>query len=190
MQLFWGIDSTLFELLHSWYGASQFGDTIIYFFAEHAQYVIGAYFFYSLIMYARDRSEQLLTFASTLTSLILARLVVVEAIRTLWNRPRPFVQYAFTPPFPELSASFPSGHATFFFALAMMVTLHRRRHAWVYWGGSVGISLARVMAGVHYPADIIPGALIGCVVAYGVWKWIEPIMRTRIADGGRPADIL
>lgn len=180
MQMLAVFDQTLFTLLHDTFGIVTVWDVAIIFFAEYAQYVIGAYFFYLVVMTGRDRKDQLLLLTSTFVSLILSRLVVVEAIRIFWNRPRPFMVLQFIPPFPELSASFPSGHATFFFALAMMVWLHRRPHAGIFALAAMCISVARVVAGVHYPSDIIAGAMIGAIMAYYSWRFIDPMLRRRI----------
>lgn len=174
-------DDVMFSVLHSTFGIFPVWDIIIIFFAEYAQYVIGAYFFYLVVMTGRNRKDQWLLLTSTFVSLILARLVVVEAIRIFWNRPRPFTVFQFIPPFPEWTASFPSGHATFFFALAMMVWLHHRPHARVFLYSAVCISLARVIAGVHFPSDVIAGVIIAVTVAYFSFHFIDPMLRRRIA---------
>ncbi len=70
--------------------------------------------------------------------------------------------------------SFPSGHTTTAFALAFWVFLATRGTRYRLWGytalvlaGLVGLS--RVYRGVHYPSDVLAGALIGVLwgaVAY------------------------
>ena len=65
--------------------------------------------------------------------------------------------------------SFPSNHATNHFALAIFLSLVFRRVRWlpvvlVFWAGFVALS--QVYVGLHYPADITAGALLGTIVGY------------------------
>jgi len=66
--------------------------------------------------------------------------------------------------------SFPSGHAAVSFALATSYSLsHARWYVVVpayVWAGSVALS--RVWRGVHYPSDVLAGALLGTLVAWSV----------------------
>ncbi len=70
------------------------------------------------------------------------------------------------------SASFPSAHAANSFGMATTVALRHRRWAGAAWGVAALVSLSRVYVGVHYPSDVLAGALlgIGCalLVAWGV----------------------
>jgi membrane-associated phospholipid phosphatase len=78
----------------------------------------------------------------------------------------------------ETSNSFPSGHTAFVFALATVVyPYHKRLSYFVFVSGAL-IGLARIMAGVHYPADVLGGMVLG--VAFGaaaaialVWFGVE-----------------
>ncbi len=63
-------------------------------------------------------------------------------------------------------SSFPSDHAALFFALATGIYLVSRRMGWlVYLYTAVVIALPRVYLGIHYPSDILAGALLGVVAA-------------------------
>ena len=96
------------------------------------------------------------------TSLVLKRVV---------GRPRPYTRMpsieARSGPHKDGSAkdpySFPSGHAAMSFSIATAVALEAER--WfvtipaMIWATSV--SLSRVWLGVHYPSDVLVGALLG-----------------------------
>ena len=40
------------------------------------------------------------------------------------------------------------------------------------------MTVSRVIAGIHYPSDIVGGALIGVAVAYGVFYLVHKIVPT------------
>lgn len=61
--------------------------------------------------------------------------------------------------------SFPSGHATFFSALAVSLFLRHKRIGIIYIFVALIVSLSRVIAGVHFPIDILAGWVIGSSVA-------------------------
>jgi len=65
------------------------------------------------------------------------------------------------------SFSFPSSHATNHFAIATLLCGLLKisgRKSWFWYLWAVLISLAQVYVGVHYPLDIIAGALLGIVL--------------------------
>lgn len=71
---------------------------------------------------------------------------------------------------PPTGAAFPSEHTTTAFALAITIFLHDRKVGWWYLAAALLIGLARVIANVHYPIDIIGGALLGTLVAVVIEK--------------------
>lgn len=67
---------------------------------------------------------------------------------------------------PYMLYSFPSGHATFFSALALTIYLKHKTAGYILMLFALLISLGRVMAGVHTPIDILGGFLLGFLIAY------------------------
>lgn len=74
--------------------------------------------------------------------------------------------------------SFPSGHATFFMALAVAICLIHPRIGRVFFIGAFLIGVARIIAGIHYPIDIIAGYIIGGVLAYFLYKLGHHVRKT------------
>lgn len=87
---------------------------------------------------------------------------ILELMNALYFRPRPFTDYEVNLLFYHPSdSSFPSNAATVAWAIAVALwTGDRRWGAWAM-GLAAGISGARVYGGVHYPLDVVAGALLG-----------------------------
>ena len=74
--------------------------------------------------------------------------------------------------------SFPSGHATTAFALAAVIGFLSERWFYPMLVAASLIALSRLTLGVHYPTDVIAGAIIGLAGAYAVrlvfagWGWM------------------
>ncbi|AKB17465.1 phosphatase PAP2 family protein [Methanosarcina sp. WH1] len=68
--------------------------------------------------------------------------------------------------------SMPSGHSLMSFALATFLHSRAGKFKLLVWIFAITVSLSRIFIGVHYPSDVIVGALIGCIVGF-FWLYVE-----------------
>ncbi len=90
----------------------------------------------------------------------------------------------------ENDYSFPSGHATASFAGAVAIgkkysfiikgKTHRLIYPLLAFAALIGFS--RIYIGVHYPLDVIFGAIIGTTVALAVIRFEDTIFESKISD--------
>jgi len=174
------LDTQLLYLLNNLAGRSPLFDGLIVFLASYLAYVL-VVLFLALVFFShyskRDKWELVLV---TGISAVIARLGITELIRFFYHHPRPYlalpdVHNLFT----DSSWSFPSGHATFFFAMATAVYLYNKKWGIWFFIATILITVSRVIAGIHYPSDIVGGALIGIIVAYATFYVADRVLKLR-----------
>ena len=62
----------------------------------------------------------------------------------------------------------PSSHASNWFAATMVLFLYFRKTLWFMLPMALAVSFSRLYNGVHYPSDVLAGALIGAGGALAV----------------------
>lgn len=109
---------------------------------------------------------------------------IVGVIKPIFNRPRPFNTEGL--PFevifrgaPQGGLSFPSGHAADGFFIAVFLGLYFPKLRWVFIALSTMTAYSRIYCGVHYPSDVIAGALLGTALAFLAFYIIERIRQIR-----------
>jgi undecaprenyl-diphosphatase len=94
-------------------------------------------------------------------------LVLYRIIKRWIARPRPYRTCpgicARTPSLDEFS--FPSGHTLHSVAFSVILTAYYPMSAVFVWPLTLLIALSRIILGLHYPSDVIVGALIGGLTA-------------------------
>lgn len=108
--------------------------------------------------------------------------VLTYGLKYSVNRTRPYDKYPdliVAPQYFETSSSFPSGHTSLAFSTATALSLKFPKWYVVtpayIWAGSVGYS--RMNLGVHYPTDVLAGALLGAGSAWVTYKANEWLWR-------------
>lgn len=103
-----------------------------------------------------------------------ATFFLVTAVRSWHNAPRPYEVTKLPPLIPKSTKgkSFPSRHCTCAAVIAVALWLAYPPAA-VFCGAAAAVTaLCRVIAGVHFPKDVIAGLAMGFVCgAAGIWIW-------------------
>ncbi len=165
------LDISIFYLLNNLAGESGFFDSLVIFFASYLQYFLIAIFLLLLYFSVYSRQEKLSIFWTTAISIIVARLGITEIVRFFYHRPRPFSVLPVHQLLFDNEWSFPSGHATFFFAFATAIYLYNKKWGVGFFIAAIAMTASRVITGVHYPSDILGGMIIGIAVAYIVFSF-------------------
>jgi membrane-associated phospholipid phosphatase len=92
---------------------------------------------------------------------------ISQILKILFHTQRPFLAFQNVQSLiPEDGFAFPSGHATFYMAIALAIFLSHKKAGFLFMFFALLIGLARVIAGVHFPIDILGGFILGAIIAY------------------------
>ena len=154
-------------------GDSPVRDQLVFFVADILPYLfilVGAWIFWAgKTAKQRERNQEVIIIA---LGAVLIAVGVRYVLGLAIDRPRPFLTY------PELhgvslgvtdrpTTSFPSVHAFLLFAFAGVVYFigHHRAWAAALLLTAVLVAAARVVGAVHYPTDVLAGAVFGLALA-------------------------
>jgi undecaprenyl-diphosphatase len=125
-------------------------------------------------------STTLVTAATVWTADLLA-----SGIKGAVGRERPYETIASADPLLrwDLGSSFPSGHAATSVAGAIVLGFLLGRWGWALGILAAAVCFSRVYIGVHYPLDVLAGALLGAAVGLVA---VALVRRLRSTSGARP----
>jgi membrane-associated phospholipid phosphatase len=98
--------------------------------------------------------------------------LISELISTIYVRQRPFVVDSHVRLLVPHGADggMPSHHIVFMVTLIVTIYFYEKKIATLFALLTLLTGIARVAAGIHYPSDIVAGAILGTAVAY-LYRW-------------------
>jgi undecaprenyl-diphosphatase len=142
---------------------ASFLKPIAIFFGSILPWIIVIWF---LVKISRIKSFKLRFYYFAVASLgsIIARGIITRAIHTFYYFPRPFELFEMSPIIPRaLTSSLPSGHMAFLIPIVLTFVLMRKKQGYVALTLVVLAGFARVIAGLHWPTDILAGLIVGAI---------------------------
>lgn len=95
-------------------------------------------------------------------------LVVYKQLKERTSRPRPYLHsdaiFRTVPPLDKYS--FPSGHTLHAVAFTVVLFSWYPATAWLVLPFTILVAASRLVLGLHYPSDVLAGAVIGGVIAW------------------------
>ncbi len=166
------MNNYIFEYLNNFALQNETFDTIVIFLTDN----LGLLLIFGLIVFLfthKHKEDNIRNILVILASAIVAWLVA-KGIKHISLSPRPFevldnVNLLFEHGGGD---SFPSGHATFYSALATSFYFYHKYLAIIYIIGAILIGLSRIIAGIHFPIDILAVyALVG-LIGYLAYRFL------------------
>lgn len=167
------MNQAVFEVLYRVSHESRFLDAAIIGLGKYLGYamIAGALL---LLMKVRPWKARYIAAAYMVLATVLARGIISPLVHFFYIHPRPAELLGITPLFSADGNSFPSGHAALFFALAMSIYYLNRKIGFFFLGLALIMGIARVIAGVHWPLDVVGGIVIGILSGMVVRILLRP----------------
>ncbi len=170
------LDKQLFHQINS-LGANPYLDQIMPIVTDlhtHLWFIAGVLPLIVAIWVYREKTKALKILILIVTSVALSDAVSYRLVKPMVDRDRPdksgiVVQMRTNP---HSGKSFPSNHAANNFAAATVLAAAYPTAQIVFFGLAFIVAFSRVYVGVHFPLDILGGALIGVFIAYTLWTLI------------------
>ena len=169
-------DIVIFKLVNGLAGRSAAIDALEIFLANYLPYLLMLFLIACLFWPQENKRQNRQMVFLAITSALAARFLLKTAILFFYQRPRPYIALPSTHKLissgvSESLQSFPSGHVIFFFALSAVVYSFNKKLGAFFFICSAIMGIARIFVGVHWPSDILGGAVLGILVGV-VAKWL------------------
>ncbi|OWZ84886.1 phosphatase PAP2 family protein [Natranaerobius trueperi] len=170
------LDKIGFQLIHSLHGNISILDSLFVFIAGYSKIFMALILLIGILgiikrelSVTKEKNKALKTLffnMALIGFLILVPILLSNLLRELIMRPRPFVVFDIIPMIEqEIRPSLPSNHTTASFAIAGLFLTHMRSY-FPYVGIIAAlVGFSRIYTGIHFPLDIISGALLGLLPA-------------------------
>ena len=153
------MNAMIFQAINKVANTSKAIDFIGLFFADYLLYIAGVAFI--VILFIKKTRLMAISIA---VSVFLARIIIAEPIKRIFHIARPYISIDNVKKIINENgdySSFPSGHTTIFFAIAMAIFYFNKKWGIAAFVVATLVGIARIYVGVHWPIDVVVGALIG-----------------------------
>ena len=140
------------------------------FFAEYTVYCL---MLVLLVYWLTRNSRNKLMVVSAVLAFMIAE-VIGKLIGLLYSHHQPFAVWSDVNKLieKEVGNSFPSDHTIVFFSVCITIALFRKKFWYLWTALALLLSISRIYVGVHYPVDILVGAILGTAAAILVYKLV------------------
>jgi len=176
------MNQTFFEYFYSFAHRGPALDTVISFTAQYFPILILAALSVYLFEH-HDSPEKGVRDIFVVSATAVSAYLISYALKDVFHTLRPFDALSWVRPLIlESDPAFPSGHATFFMALASALWFYHKRLAVFFGISAVIIGIARISAGIHWPIDILGGLFLGYAIGTTLHRLIT--MMTEKSSSG------
>jgi undecaprenyl-diphosphatase len=156
------MNNQIFFFFYNFAHRSETFDKVVIFTADILPYIVIILAGLFLLFYRKSWRELFLVFGSTGVAYIFSKI-----LKIIIHADRPFVEFSNVQAlFPESGFAFPSTHAIFFATLAVSIFLLHKKAGYIFIFLALLIGLTRIIAGVHFPFDILGGFILGAGISY------------------------
>lgn len=165
------INIELFRMFNDLGKEVMFLNPIMIFFAKYMKYFL----LFGIIMYwfTRKRENRIMIISSMFAFVVAEVFGAIAG--AIHSNNQPFVELNNVNQLigHAIDNSFPSDHAIEFFSICITFLLFKKNLRYVWLAIAILVSISRVWVGVHYPADILVGAILG-IIGAALCYWIIP----------------
>jgi len=172
------LDETIFQCLNGWH--CGYADSVMWLMSSKWAYVLMSIVFAIIVSQKGYKRGIYLVLALALT-ITLSDQVASSIIKPLVCRLRPshteYLMAYVVNGYRGGMYGFVSSHAANTFGVAMLMSLLFRRKLFctVIFLWAAIVSYSRIYLGVHFPGDILCGAIVGMTFAWGVYRFLQVI---------------
>lgn len=152
----------LFEFFYNFAYKSDIFDSIISFFASDYALIITTV----LLVYLFEHKDKLKSVSDLIVVIITAGTTwaVATYLKLFFHTLRPFEVFPIVTLVEQNGFAFPSGHSAFFMAIASSLWFYHKRLSIFFGISAVVIGVSRIIAGIHFPIDILGGLALGFII--------------------------
>lgn len=185
-------DYQLFQFVNGLAGRVPFFDQLMIMYTKYGLFLFGILLIWIWFIKKEHKNENRLTVLLAITAASMA-LLINYLIGDIYFRPRPFSNHLVTLLVNKsLDPSFPSDHSTGVFVIAFTFLWRKHRFRYGFLSLAIFMGISRVYVGVHYPLDVVGGAITGFLAVFftkwqsqnlsPIFKWI--LGQTKKTDSG------